>query len=100
MYISILIAGFGGGFVRGLIGYLKYQYSYKNVPFNLPYFFVMMFLSGIIGILVASAVDNSSLIIEGVKYISPGLAFIIGYAGGDFLDGVWKIIISKVKIKK
>lgn len=97
MYISILIAGFGGGFVRGLISYLKYQYSYKNVPFSLPYFFVMMFLSGIIGILVAAAIENSSLIIEGVEYISPGLAFIIGYAGGDFLDNVWKIIISKIK---
>ncbi len=100
MYISLLIAGFGGGFVRGLIGYLKYQYSYKNVPFNLPYFFVIMFLSGIVGVLVATAVNNSSLVIEGVEYISPGLAFIIGYAGGDFLDSIWKIIITKVKTKK
>jgi len=97
MYISLLIAGFGGGFVRGLIGYLKYQYSYKSVPFNMYYFFAMMFLSGIIGVLVAAAVSNSSLIIEGVEYISPGLAFIIGYAGGDFLDGLYKIIISKIK---
>lgn len=96
---SLLIAGFGGGFVRGLIGYLKYQYSYKNVPFNLPYFFVMMFLSGIVGVLVATAVNNSSLVIEGVKYISPGLAFVIGYAGGDFLDSVWKIITGNMKIK-
>ena len=97
---SLLIAGFGGGFVRGLIGYLKYQYSYKNVPFNLPYFFVIMFLSGIVGVLVATAVNNSSLVIEGVEYVSPGLAFIIGYAGGDFLDSIWKIIITKVKTKK
>jgi hypothetical protein len=98
--ISLLIGGFGGGFVRGLIGYLKHQYDYKNVPFDLPYFFVMMFLSGIVGVLVASAIDSSMLVIEGVKYISPALAFIIGYAGGDFLDSVYKIIISKVKIKK
>lgn len=100
MYTSLLIAGFGGGFVRGLIGYLKHQYDYKNVPFNLPYFFVMMFLSGIVGVLVAAAIDSSLLIIQGVNYISPGLAFIIGYAGGDFLDGVYKIIIDKVKAKK
>jgi hypothetical protein len=98
--IALLIAGFGGGFVRGLIGYLKHQYDYKNVPFNLPYFFVMMFLSGVVGVLVATAIDNSFLTIEGVKYISPSLSFIIGYAGGDFLESVWKIIISKVKIKK
>ena len=100
MYISLLVAGFGGGFVRGLIGYLKYQYSYKSVPFNLPYFFVMMFLSGIVGVLVAAAIDSSLLIIQGVNYISPGLAFIIGYAGGDFLDGVYKIVVDKVKVKK
>jgi hypothetical protein len=53
-----------------------------------------------VGVLVASAVDSSLLIIQGVDYISPGLAFIIGYAGGDFLDSVYKIIISKIKIKK
>ncbi len=97
---QLLIAGFGGGFVRGLIGYLKYQYSYKSVPFNLPYFFTMMFLSGVVGVLVASAVDSSLLVIEGVEYISTGLAFIIGYAGGDFLDSVWKIIVAKIKTKK
>jgi hypothetical protein len=31
-YVSLLIAGFGGGFVRGLIGYLKEQSkNYNNV---------------------------------------------------------------------
>lgn len=48
IYLSLLIAGFGGGLVRGLIGFLKHQYDYKNTGFNLPYFFVMMFLSGIV----------------------------------------------------
>lgn len=36
MYIQILIAGFGGEVIRGLVGYIKHQYSYKNVGFNLP----------------------------------------------------------------
>jgi len=95
--ITILIAGFGGGFVRGLIGFLKHQYDYKNVGFNLPYFFIMMFLSGIVGLLVAKGVDGSFLTIEGVKYFSPSLAFIVGYAGGDFLEGVYKILLKKIK---
>ncbi|MFA5207995.1 MAG: hypothetical protein WC428_05045 [Candidatus Paceibacterota bacterium] len=98
-YISILIAGFGGGMVRGLIGFLKHQYDYKNTAFNLPYFFVMMFLSGIIGLLVAVAIKNSIISFEGVSYISPAIAFIIGYAGGDFLDGIYKILLKKGKIK-
>lgn len=97
IYISILIAGFGGGLVRGLIGFLKNQYSYKNTGFNIPYFFVMMFLSGIIGILVSKAIDGSYIVFGGVESVSPSLAFIIGYAGGDFLEGVYKILFKKIK---
>jgi hypothetical protein len=96
-YVSLLIAGFGGGLVRGMIGYLKYQYSYKNVGFNLPYFFGMIFLSGIIGLLVATSIKYSFISIEGISYVSPAIAFIVGYAGGDFLDGVYKILLKKVK---
>jgi len=97
LYISILIAGFGGGVVRGLIGFLKHQYDYKNTGFNLPYFFVMMFLSGIVGLLVAIGIDQSFISFEGVAYVSPAIAFIIGYAGGDFLDGIYKILLKKGK---
>lgn len=97
LYISILIAGFGGGVVRGLIGFLKHQYDYKNTGFNLPYFFVMMFLSGVVGLLVAIGIDQSFISFEGVSYVSPAIAFIIGYAGGDFLDGIYKILLKKGK---
>lgn len=97
MYLAILIAGFGGGLVRGIIGYLKYQYSYKNVGFNVPYFLVMAFLSGIIGTLVAFSIKESWIDIGGLDYISPAVAFIIGYAGGDFLDNIYKILTKKVK---
>lgn len=95
MYIQILIAGFGGGVIRGLVGYIKHQYSYKNVGFNLPYFFNMMFLSGIVGLLTAVAVNELGMGFLGVNYVSPTLAFIIGYAGGDFLENIYKIIIKK-----
>lgn len=97
MYIQLLIAGFGGGMIRGIIGYLKHQYSYKNVKFDLPYFFTMIFLSGAVGIIVATAVNEAGIQIEGVEYISPAIALIIGYAGGDFLESVYKILAKKVK---
>ena len=97
IYLSLLIAGFGGGVVRGLIGFLKNQYSYKNTGFNIPYFFVMMFLSGVVGVLTAVAVKYSFISLEGVGYVSPSIAFIVGYAGGDFLEGVYKILLSKQK---
>jgi hypothetical protein len=97
MYIQLLIAGFGGGMIRGIIGYLKHQYSYKNVKFDLPYFFTMIFLSGAVGIIVATAVNEAGVQIEGVEYISPAIALIIGYAGGDFLESVYKVLAKKVK---
>lgn len=98
IYLSILIAGFGGGTVRGLVGFVKHQYSYKNVGFNLPYFSSMMFISGIIGLLSAIAVKEIGLNILDLDYFSPALAFIIGYAGGDFLENIYKIIIKKSSI--
>jgi len=97
MYIQLLLAGFGGGMIRGIIGYLKHQYSYKNVKFDLPYFFTMIFLSGAVGIIVATAVNQAGVQIEGVEYISPAIALIIGYAGGDFLESVYKVLAKKVK---
>lgn len=93
MYISILIAGFGGGVVRGLVGFIKHQFSYKNVGFNVPYFFGMVFLSGVVGLLSAVAIKEVGLTLEGV--FSPALSFIVGYAGGDFIENIYKIIIKK-----
>lgn len=100
MFFSLLAAGFGGGMVRGFLGFIKHQYSYKNVGFNLPYFFVMSFLSGIVGVLVSAAIANAGFSIAGVEYVSPGLAFIIGYAGGDFLESLYKIVLEKFSLGK
>lgn len=93
MYISILIAGFGGGVIRGLVGFIKHQYAYKNVGFNLPYFLAMSFISGIIGLLSVMAVKEAGLTLGGI--FSPALGFIAGYAGGDFIENIYKIIIKK-----
>ena len=90
----ILIAGFGGGAARGLVGFIKHQYSYKNVGFNLSYFAAMVFLSGIVGLLCATAVRGSGIDL-GITGFSPALSFIIGYAGGDFIENLYKIIIKK-----
>jgi len=91
--IEILIAGFGGGVVRGLVGFLKHQFSYKNVGFNLKYFLGMSFISGAIGLVSAVAIKEIGLTLFGV--FSPALSFVIGYAGGDFIENIYKIIIKK-----
>ena len=93
MYLEILIAGFGGGAVRGLVGFLKHQFSYKNVGFKLSYFLGTTFMSGVIGLLCALAIKEAGLTLEGV--FSPALGFIVGYAGGDFIENIYKIIIKK-----
>ena len=89
----IFIAAFGGGTIRGLVGFIKHQFSYKNVGFNLPYFLGTMFLSGMIGALAAIAIKETGFTFSDT--FSPALAFIIGYAGGDFIENIYKIIIGK-----
>ena len=96
MFLSILISGFVGGIVRGLVGFIKHQFAYKNVPFRLSYFLGMSFLSGITGLVSAMAIKEIGFTLEGV--FSPALSFIIGYAGGDFIENIYKIIIKKSSI--
>ncbi len=93
MYFLILVAGFGGGVVRGLVGFFKHQFSYKNVEFKWPYFLGTICLSGIIGLSSALAIKNIGFTFE--SSFDPALSFIIGYAGGDFIENIYKIIIGK-----
>lgn len=97
MYTYILIAGFGGGVLRGLVGYIKHQFSYKNVKFDLKYFIGMMFVSGVVGLMVAAAIRETGIKFLGNELV-PALAFIVGYAGGDFLENIYKIIVKKSSI--
>ncbi|MBI2123659.1 MAG: hypothetical protein HYU04_00175 [Candidatus Wildermuthbacteria bacterium] len=99
MFEALFIAGFGGGMVRGLVGFIKHQYAYKEVKFNLPYFISMMLIAGSIGVLSAVAVKELGLDILGTPSVSPAVAFIIGYAGGDFIENVAKIILKKPEVK-
>ncbi len=94
MYLLILISGFGGGAVRGLLGFIKHQFSYKEVGFKIPYFLAMNFLAGATGLLVSAAVKELGMGFLGDVF-TPAMAFIVGYAGGDFLESVFKIILQK-----
>lgn len=94
----LLIAGAGGGLVRGLVGFIKHQFAYKNVKFEPVYFFAMMALSAFVGLVVTWAIASSGLSLPVVEQINPALAFIVGYAGGDFIENIYKIIIKKSTI--
>ena len=86
MYIQIVMAAFSGGLIRGLVGYIKYQFSYKNVPFRRKYFFGIMLLSGLVGLVATMAIKELGLTLFG--HFTPALAFVIGYAGGDFIENI------------
>lgn len=80
----ILITGFCGGVIRGLVGFIKHQFSYKDVKFDLIYFFAMMFLSGLVGLVIAYVFHQDAV-----------FSLIIGYAGGDFIENVYKTVKGK-----
>jgi len=93
MTYLILGAGFLGGVIRGLVGFIKHQFSYKNVPFKVEYFLGTVVISGMIGFASAYAVQSVGFSLEGT--FSPALSFIVGYAGGDFIENIYKILIKK-----
>src|SRR3989344_7718467 len=91
--ILVFISAFSGGLLRGLVGFLKYTFSYKEVKFRPRYFLGTMFLAGTIGLLAVMAVKEIGFTLSGS--FSASLAFIVGYAGGDFIENIYKIIIKK-----
>lgn len=96
--ISILLTGFLGGVMRGLVGYIKYRSSYKNVPFRLGYFIFTVAVSGLVGLLAAWLTKDLGITFLGLPTITPALAIIIGYAGGDFIENLFKIITGKTSL--
>ncbi|OIO49390.1 MAG: hypothetical protein AUJ36_02395 [Parcubacteria group bacterium CG1_02_41_26] len=93
LYIFLIVAGFFGGVVRGLVGFVKHQFSYKNVGFDWKYFLGMSFISGVIGLMAAISIKEVGFTVDSA--FTPALSFIIGYAGGDFLENIYKIIAGK-----
>jgi len=89
----IFVFAFLGGIVRGLVGFIKHQFAYKSVSFKWKYFLGMSLLSGVIGFVVVAAVKDLGFTYNNTFGWS--LAVIIGYAGGDFIENIYKIIIKK-----
>jgi len=89
------IAGFAGGIIRGFVGLIKYTMSYKDVTIRPLYFIGMILVSGLIGAAAAWTIDAIDITIAGVTTTSPAFALIAGYAGGDFLENLFKTIAGK-----
>lgn len=92
--ITILLWGMFGGVLRGLVGFAKYQTAYKDVPFRPLYLALTAGLSGVIGLLAAWATQDLGMTALGVS-VTPAVAFVVGYTGGDFIENLFKIIVGK-----
>ena len=97
MYLFFL-AGFLGGAIRGIVGVVKYTQAYKDVEMRYWYFAITVAITGFIGLICAWIVKDLGITFLEIKTLSPTIALIVGYAGGDFLENIFKILIKKTSI--
>lgn len=90
--------GFLGGIIRGIVGLIKYTQAYKDVQVKPWYFGATMAISGVIGIICAWVTNDLGIAFLGLEKLPLSLALIIGYAGGDFIENVFKIIVKEPNI--
>jgi hypothetical protein len=97
-FLSIFIAGFSGGVVRGLVGFIKHRNKFKSVPFKPVYFLSMTLVSGTVGLLSAWVAKDIGITFLGLPILTPAVAVVIGYAGGDFIENIFKILTGKTSL--
>ncbi len=81
-------AGFAGGLLRASVGILKWQLRAptKRMAFSSHYLTATILLAGLLGVVAGFYVIDD-----------PRFALLAGYAGTDFIDGLYK---AKFKSKK
>ncbi len=90
--LGLFVCGFGGGLIRGLVVYIKYRNSYRNVPFRPLFFSLSVTLSAAVGFLSAWVAKDLGLNFIGITKFTPAIAFVIGFAGGDFIENLYRTI--------
>jgi len=97
MYLFFL-AGFFGGVLRGVVGVVKYTQAYKDVKMRYWYFLITVLVTGLIGLITAWIVKDLGITFLDIEILSPTIALIVGYAGGDFIENIFKILIKKANL--
>ncbi len=92
--MSFLIAGMFGGLLRGAVGLTKYMTSYKDVEMRPQYFLGSIAVAGIIGYTSAWVARDVANIFLEAETFPVSFAVVIGYAGGDFLENIFKIAVK------
>ena len=98
--MTFFILGFIGGIIRGSMGIIKHKQSYSNVKIDQKYLITTLAISGAIGFASAWALKDLGVMFAGAETLPLSLALIVGYAGGDFLENIFKIITKNEDIFK
>lgn len=85
-FLIYFLAGFCGGIVRGLVGFIKNKTLEKANNFKPSYFLITIIISGIVG--------GSAGILADTEW---QVSFLAGYAGTDFIENLYKIKLLKSK---
>ncbi len=93
--MDFFLFGFLGGVIRGVVGLIKYIQSYKDVEIRKGYFVGTVTVSGLIGLLCAWVIEDLGVSFIGLETLPLSVALIVGYAGGDFLENIFKIIMKE-----
>lgn len=79
-----ILAGFLGGVIRGLVGFVKNKTIEKANHFKPQYFLTTTLISGIVGGAAGALADTEWQV-----------SFLAGYAGSDFIENLYKIKLGK-----
>jgi hypothetical protein len=78
------LAGFLGGIIRGLVGFVKNKTIEKADHFKPSYFVVTILIAGVVGAAAGALADTEWQV-----------SFLAGYAGTDFIENLYKIKFLK-----
>lgn len=77
----VILGGLFGGLLRGLLGVAKSLITKKEESINYGYFFLSLTVSMVVGVIAASLWPEGDF----------RIALLAGYAGSDFLEGLYKL---------
>ena len=87
-YLIYILAGFIGGIIRGLVGFVKNKTIEKADHFKPSYFVVTILIAGIVGAAAGALADTEWQV-----------SFLAGYAGTDFIENLYKIKCRYPRLK-
>jgi len=90
--IPVILGGLFGGLLRGILGIAKSLITKKDESINYSYFFLSLAVSMVVGVIAASLWPEGDF----------RIALLAGYAGSDFLEGLFKLKFEQkfLKIKE